>query len=154
MISDCEIALYIALGTTSEAVRPAPDVELYRALRSRALSLHLYLHLYHRQRTHLLYTLPQNSGRSSEGAHGPKKKENRQPKRGMGEEDRQGPHLHEQDFGRTIRGTGGARLLLLTRDTTGSRRGARGLPTPLAVSSQSSDLPPASHWQSLLPQAH
>ena len=29
----------------------------------------------------------------------------------------QGPHLHEQDFGRTIRGTGGA-LLLLTRDTT------------------------------------
>ena len=27
------------------------------------------------------------------------------------------PHLHEQDFGRTIRGTGGA-LLLLTRDTT------------------------------------
>ena len=34
----------------------------------------------------------------------------------------QGPHLHEQDFGRTIRGTGGA-LLLLTRDTTGSQRG-------------------------------
>ncbi|EOD17020.1 hypothetical protein EMIHUDRAFT_244540 [Emiliania huxleyi CCMP1516] len=36
----------------------------------------------------------------------------------------QGPHLHEQDFGRTIRGTGGA-LLLLTRDTTDSQRGAR-----------------------------
>ena len=27
----------------------------------------------------------------------------------------QGPHLHEQEFGRTIRGTGGA-LLLLTRE--------------------------------------
>ena len=40
----------------------------------------------------------------------------------------QGPHLHEQDFGRTIRGTGGA-LLLLTRDTTGSQRGARWTPT-------------------------
>ena len=36
--------------------------------------------------------------------------------------------LHEQDFGRTIRGTGGA-LLLLTRDTTGSQRGARWTPT-------------------------
>ena len=47
------------------------------------------------------------------------------------------------------RGVGGA-LLLLTRDTTGSQRGARWTPTtPLAVSSQSSDLPPASHWQSL-----
>ena len=51
-----------------------------------------------------------------------RKKENRHAKRGMGRG--QGPHLHEQDFGRTIRGTGGA-LLLLTRDTTGSQRGAR-----------------------------
>ena len=55
-----------------------------------------------------------------------KKKENRHAKRGMGRG--QGPHLHEQDFGRTIRGTGGA-LLLLTRDTTGSQRGARWTPT-------------------------
>ena len=54
------------------------------------------------------------------------KKENRQTKRGMG--GGQGPHLHEQDFGRTIRGTGGA-LLILTRDTTGSQRGARWTPT-------------------------
>ena len=45
----------------------------------------------------------------------------------MGEEDRVPTHLHEQDFGRTIRGTGGA-LLLLTRDTTGSQRGARWAP--------------------------
>ena len=36
--------------------------------------------------------------------------------------------------------------------TVGSQRG--GLPHPLAVSSQSSDLPPACRWQSLLPQAH
>ena len=79
-----------------------------------------------------------------------RKKENRQPKRGIGEEDRVPTYLHEQDFGRTIRGTGGA-LLLLTRDTTGSQRGARWrLPTPLAVSSQSRDLPPASHWQPLV----
>ena len=55
-----------------------------------------------------------------------RKKENRHAKRGMGRG--QGPHLHEQDFGRTIRGTGGA-LLLLTRDTTGSQRGARWTPT-------------------------
>ena len=54
-----------------------------------------------------------------------RKKENRHAKRGMGRG--QGPHLHEQDFGRTIRGTGGA-LLLLTRDTTGSQRGARWTP--------------------------
>ena len=61
----------------------------------------------------------------------------------------QGPHLHEQDFGRTIRGTGGS-LLLLTRDTTQARSAVHGgLPHPLAVSSQSSDLPPASRWQSL-----
>ena len=54
-----------------------------------------------------------------------RKKENRQPKRGIGEEDRVHTlHLHEQDFGRTIRGTGGA-LLLLTRGTTGSQRDAR-----------------------------
>ena len=33
-----------------------------------------------------------------------RKKENRHAKRGMGRG--QGPHLHEQDFGRTIRGTG------------------------------------------------
>ena len=52
------------------------------------------------------------------------RKKTDKPKRGMGEED---PHLHEQDFGRTIRGTGGA-LLLLTRDTTGSQRGARWTP--------------------------
>ena len=55
-----------------------------------------------------------------------KRKKTDKPRRGMGEEDR-GPHLHEQDFGRTIRGTGGA-LLLLTRDTTGSQRGARWTP--------------------------
>ena len=60
------------------------------------------------------------------GALGKRKKENRHAKRGMGRG--QGPHLHEQDFGRTIRGTGGA-LLLLTRDTTGSQRGARWTPT-------------------------
>jgi len=35
------------------------------------------------------------------------RKKTHKPKRGMGEEDTQGPHLHEQDFGRTIRGTGG-----------------------------------------------
>ena len=40
-----------------------------------------------------------------------RKKENRHAKRGMGRG--QGPHLHEQDFGRTIRGTGGALLLLV-----------------------------------------
>ena len=51
------------------------------------------------------------------------------PNEGWDEDsDGQGPHLHEQDFGRTIRGTGGA-LLLLTRDTTGSQRGARWTPT-------------------------
>ena len=48
-----------------------------------------------------------------------KKKQNTKPW-GKGPEG----DLHEQDFGRTIRGTGGA-LLLLTRDTTGSQRGAR-----------------------------
>ena len=43
----------------------------------------------------------------------------------MGEEDRQGgPHLHEQDFGRTIRGTSGA-LLLLTRGWPTSNHLAR-----------------------------
>ena len=71
-----------------------------------------------------------------------RKKENRQPKGGMGgrhaattQKERkkqdietqtrdggggQGPHLHEQDFGRTIRGTGGA-LLLLTHDRLAAR---------------------------------
>ena len=48
----------------------------------------------------------------------------------------QGPHLREQDFGRTIRGTGV--LLLLTRDTTGSQRGA-----PCSVE-------PQLHWRSHL----
>ena len=57
-----------------------------------------------------------------------RKKERKQtnPDEGWGRTG-QGPHLHEQDFGRTIRGTGGA-LLLLTRDTTGSQRGARWAP--------------------------
>ena len=55
-----------------------------------------------------------------------RKKENRQTQTRDGGGG-QGPHLHEQDFGRTIRGTGGA-LLLLTRDTTGSQRGARWAP--------------------------
>ena len=70
------------------------------------------------------------AGQGSPTRQGPRdterKKENRHAKRGMGRG--QGPHLHEQDFGRTIRGTGGA-LLLLTRDTTGSQRGARWTPT-------------------------
>ena len=42
-----------------------------------------------------------------------RKKERKQTRDGGGG---QGPHLHEQDFGRTIRGTGGALLLLTDRD--------------------------------------
>ena len=57
-----------------------------------------------------------------------RKKENRQPKRGMGEvEDTwTGSTPARAGFWKddAIRGTGGA-LLLLTRDTTGSQRGAR-----------------------------
>ena len=56
------------------------------------------------------------------------KKERKQTNQTRDGGEGQGPHLHEQDFGRTIRGTGGA-LLLLTRDTTGSQRGARWTPT-------------------------
>jgi hypothetical protein len=53
------------------------------------------------------------------------RKKTDKPRRGMADGGGgQGPHLHEQDFGRTIRGTGGP-LLLLTTDTTGSQRGAR-----------------------------
>ena len=61
-----------------------------------------------------LSALSRSWGRSQK-----ERKKTDNPKRGG-----KGPHLHEQDFGRTIRGTGGA-LLLLTRDTTGSQRGAR-----------------------------
>ena len=65
-----------------------------------------------------------------------------------------GPHLatctsRSLDEGDKIRGTGG-----LSCSPDKGQRQARsavhgGLPTPLAASSQSSDLPPASHWQSL-----
>ena len=48
-----------------------------------------------------------------------RKKENRQTQTRDGEGG-QGPHLHEQDFGRTIRGTGGALLLLTRVGTEGS----------------------------------
>ena len=51
-----------------------------------------------------------------------RKKENRQPKRGMGRG--QGPHLHdEQDFGRTIRDTG-EREWGAHRDTSGAGQGS------------------------------
>ena len=63
----------------------------------------------------------------------------------------QGPHLHEQDFGRTIRGTGGA-LLLLTRDTTGSQRGARW--TPNSTGGLISVLRPASSFSLAVSHYH
>ena len=50
----------------------------------------------------ILQTKKEDNAR--EGCHLVPKKENRQPKRGMGRG--QGPHLHEQDFGRMIRDTG------------------------------------------------